>query len=321
MRASYFLPVQLGNPEQDYLTYRAPGPISVRRGQAALVPLLDAEVAYEELCVYSGAKMRNHPLRVWRLRNSSGAALEQGPITVSAGGAYQGEGLVRFTGVGDELQVPFALEFGVLVDEEHEHAPPTLRGVVFNAEARRAEVAWYHGTRTRYRLRSNVGRALRVLIEHRDPPRGEYVGMPAPEEAQGGHTRWAVELPAGRAAELVVAEREVRVSFEQAEGWGAERVEELRAAGGLDERAYALLQRLIGLAEAEGELQEQLRKNLGALRESERELALRGRLLDDLETREERRRELAAAQREAKGQAQARERERQALLAELYGGG
>jgi signal transduction histidine kinase len=332
---SYFLPVQMGNAEQSSLTYRAPTPISVRRGQAALVPIIDTEVAYEELCVYSGAKMSNHPLLVWRLRNTSGVALEQGPATVTAAGSYLGEGLVRFTGVEDDLQVPYALEFGVLVGEEREYPPRALQRVVFNADERRAEVSWYHSTRTRYTLASNVRRDVNVLVEHRDPPRGEYCEMLAPADAREGHSRWSVMIPAGGRAELVVQEREIRISYENVTTWRAEYVAELREADGLNNADYERLQRLLAVAqerevaqarqaglEAEltqiVDLQEQLRKNLSALGASEREIALRNRLLDDLEASEERRHVIATARRELEEQEQGCEARQQAVLDELF---
>lgn len=333
--ASYFLPMQGGNAEEQFLTYRVPTPISVRRGQAALVPLLDTEVAYEELCVYNGAKMSNHPLRVWRLRNTGGVALEQGPITVSERGRYRGEGIVRFTGVGDELQVPFALEFGILVSEELEYLPRALAGVVLNADERRAEVSWYHGTQTRYRLASNIGADIGVLVERRDSPRGEYYESPEPAERLEGHTRWLVPVSAGGRAELVVREREVRTSYENVTTWTADTVDELRSAGAFGEATQALLLRLLALAaedattagrrtaleQEQGQivaLQEQLRKNLGALGTSEREGALRDRLLDDLEASEERRRAISAERRELDQQVGGRERQREAILDELY---
>jgi His Kinase A (phospho-acceptor) domain len=332
---SYFLPVQMGNAEQSSLTYRAPTPISARRGQAALVPIIDTEVVYEELCVYNGAKMSNHPLLVWRLRNTSGVALEQGPATLTAAGSYLGEGLVRFTGVDDDLQVPYALEFGVLVSEEREYPPRVLQRVVFNADERRAEVSWYHSTHMRYTLASNVRRDVAVLVEHRDPPRGAYFEMPTPADAREGHTRWSVMVPAGGRAELVVREREVRISYENVTTWRAEYVTELREAGGLHDADYERLQRLLAIAQeredAEArqagleaelaqilDLQEQLRKNLGALGTSDREVALRNRLLDDLEASEERRHAIAAGRHELEQQSQEREAHQQAVIDELF---
>jgi hypothetical protein len=122
---------------------------------------------------------------------------------VSADGRYLGEGLVRFTGVDDDLQIPYALEFGLLVSEAREYPPRVLRDVRFNAEERRAEVTWYHLTRTRYTVASNVGRDTTVLIEHRDPQRGEFYEVAAPADAREGHTRWIVRVPARTAYENV----------------------------------------------------------------------------------------------------------------------
>jgi signal transduction histidine kinase len=334
--SSYFLPVQVGNAEQSSLTYRAPTPISARRGQAALVPIIDAQMAYEELCVYNGAKMSNHPLLVWKLHNTSGVALEQGPITVTAAGRYLGEGLVRFTGVDDEIQLPYALEFGILVSEEREHLPRTLQGVVFNGERQHAEVSWYHRSRTRYQLTSNVRRDIVVLIEHRDPQRGEYFEMPAPTDAREGHTRWSVTVQAGESTVLEVQEREIHPHYADVTTWGADEIAELREAGGLNDSTYEQLQRLLALAqereaaaaqrsalEAELvqqlDLQEQLRKNLAVLGDSEREITLRNRLLDDLESSEERRRAIAIARRELEQQDQARETRQQTVLGQIFG--
>lgn len=112
-------------------------------------------------------------------------------------------------------------------------------------------------------------------------------------------------------------------------------VDELRSAGAFSEATHALLLRLVALGaedaatagrrtaleQEQGQivaLQEQLRKNLGALGTSEREGALRDRLLDDLEASEERRRAISAERRELDQQVDSRERQREAILDELY---
>ena len=68
------------------------------------------------------------------------------------------------------------------------------------------------------------------------------------------------------------------------------------------------------------DVQEQLRKNLGALGNSEREGILRNRLLDDLEASEERRRAITTARRALEQQEQQRELRQQAVLDELFSG-
>jgi hypothetical protein len=159
--------------------------------------------------------------------------------------------------------------------------------------------------------------------------------MPPPIEQAANHTRWAVIVPGRGTAELTVKEREVQTRHEQVADWSASEVERLRAAGGLNDDTYAKVQRVLQIRQEHTEaqaqskageteiaaiqtLQAQLRLNLAALGESEREVSIRNRLLDDLETSEERRRTIAAEQRLLEQQAQERETRKQAALDALF---
>jgi hypothetical protein len=333
---SYFMPLQMGNAEPAYLTYPVAAPVSVRRGQSAMVPIIDAEVTFESLCVYNGAKMPNHPLLVWRLRNSTGVALEQGPVTIVEEGQYRGEGLIRFTGVGDDLHIPFALEFGILVRQETESEPRRLWQVAFDTASRQAQVSWAYITAHRYTLESHIGREVTVRIEQRDRTGGSYVEMPTPELSDGGHTRWPVVVPAHGEAEFTIREREIRMEVEDVATWSPEYVEELHGARLLTERAHGLLRQLSdavvreALAEQQvatlrveyqqiGARQEQFRKNLGALGASDRETQLRNRMLDDLEASEDRRRAIEAALIELEQQTRQAQSDRRVALDEIFG--
>ena len=333
---SYFLPVLMGNAEQEYLVYRAPTPVSVRRGQSALVPIITAEVPYKSLCVYNGAKMPNHPLVVWRLRNTTGVALEQGPVTVVEQGQYRGEALLRFAGVDDAIQIPFALEFGVLVREEGETLPRRPWDVRFDAAQRRAVMRWAHVTEQRYLLTSRVARTITLLIETRDPDPGEYEGMPPATEAADGHSRWAVVVHGGESAAFTVRVRRLSTEVEDVTAWTADTVADLERASVLDAPRVALLrrllaanvqrndaaQRLAALQVSEQQLnarQEQLRLNLQALGGTGREATLRDRLLDDLEASEDERRAIATTRSALEQQARTASIEQQSVLATLFG--
>jgi hypothetical protein len=162
---SYFMPVLMSNAEQEYLTYDVQTAVSVRRGQSAIVPIINAQVDCESLCVYNGTKMPNHPLMVWRLFNATGVALEQGPVTVTQEEQYLGDGLIRFTGGGDELQIPYALEFGVLVREDTEALAPSVLDIKFNPTTRQAVVQQYHREEYTYTLVSRVTRNITLQID------------------------------------------------------------------------------------------------------------------------------------------------------------
>jgi hypothetical protein len=332
---SYFLPVLMGNAEPEFLTYRVENPISVRRGQSAMVPIIDRSVTYEELCVYNGAKMPNHPLLVWRLQNTTGVALEQGPVTLANRGQYLGEGLMRFTGVGDDIQIAYALEFGILVAETTEFGKDSVSRVVFNSERRQAEVSYYTTTSHHYKLTSHISQALVVFIERRDPGRGEYFDMLDPALTLGGHTRWSVLVPANGEAEFTVRERESHITYNDITNWKPDYVAELYAAHLLTADANTLLEQLTAekqqMLAASDQIkalqndyeqvvsrQEQLRKNLAALGESEREVTIRNRILDDLEASENRRRTLETSISELNRSVQDFQENQRTLLNQLF---
>jgi hypothetical protein len=192
-----------------------------------------------------------------------------------------------------------------------------------------------HITEHRYTLTSRVNRPIRVLIEHRDPSRGEYDGMPEPELQAGGHTRWPVVVPAKRDAAFTVREREIQTSTEDVISWNTEYIDSLRGAGKLAEPVATLLQRLAAeteriaaanqqIAALQEEykkilaLQEQLRKNLSALGGSEREVAIRDRILDDLETSENRRRTIESTLIELDRQNKQSQADQQQFSDEIY---
>ncbi|HEY1015734.1 MAG TPA: histidine kinase dimerization/phospho-acceptor domain-containing protein, partial [Herpetosiphonaceae bacterium] len=331
----YFMPVLMDKAEPAYLTYPVPTPISVRRGQSAMVPLLDATVGYEPLCVYNPAKMLNHPLLVWRLHNTTGVALEQGPVTLMQEAQYLGEGLMRFTGVGEEIQIPYALEFGILVTEEHSYVAQPVWQVAVDRERRRLTVSAGRVDQTIYTLANRMRHDERVFMEWRDPVRGDYFEMPPPDDMADSHTRWGVLVPAGGQATFLLQIREVRTEYREALGWKPAELDELQRAGTIAPELHAALARLRQLADQLSAIQEQitaltdehaqiaarqeqLRKNLAALGNSERETALRHQLLDDLEASEHRRREVERALHALRQEAESTQQEQQTQTDAVY---
>lgn len=333
--SSYFIPMLMGNAEQEYLTYTVDTPVSVRRGQSAMVPIIDERVEIESLCVFNGSKMSNHPLLVWRLRNTSAVALEQGPVTLVEEDRYLGEGVIRFTGVGDDIQIPYALEFGVLVSREKEVEPYQLWEVEFNAERRKALVTRYQLITYTYVLVSHCNHDVTVLIERRDPNRGEYYEMPDPDMAVEGHSRWAVAVPAGEEVDYTIRVREFSTMPHDVLNWQPGYIEELVSAGIISHTIISMLQ---SMAEIEQDRidagnqikvlkeeyqqvvdgQEQLRQNLKTLGDSARETTIRDRILDDLENSENRRREIETTIAELEATNEERKDARQSLLDDLF---
>lgn len=331
----YFVPLLMSHADAALMTYRVDTPVSVRRGQSAMVPILNTSVQVSDLIIYNGDKMPNHPLKVWALQNTSGYALEQGPVTLIDSG-YAGEGILRFTGAGDSLQIPYALEFGVVVQESYEPGQSALFSLRFDADKKQAIVQRAQINTQTYTLSNRLQTTLTVLIERRNPNRGDYYQMPEPASSEANHTRWAVLLNPGEEVAFPVTVRVVNDANEDPLKWSDAFVDDLREANLLAADANTLLENLLaskqqvtqanetiktlkGEQERNQALQEQLRKNLAALGDSSREASLRDQVLTDLEQSENRRREIETRLRTLEAQIEVDTAQQREIIDQLYG--
>ena len=334
--SSYFKPVMTGNATKETLSYEVATPVSVRRGHSAMVPIIDEAIEYESLLVYNGRKMPNHPLLVWRFRNTTGQTLEQGPVTIEADSQFWGDGLVQFSGVDDDIQIPYALEFGILVDESLEYDDWSLLKVTFDAKRRQAKVENYQVVKTTYTFSSHIDRDVTLFVELRDPSQGDFFQMPEPDFVAAGHTRWQVTVSAKVETSFVVQTRDVRTDWRDVANWKRDFVEGLFVSELLTAGDYGRLIHFLDEKEAKEETsadlllrqeeytkvvsrQEQLRQNLSILGDSAREEAIRNRILDDLESSEDRRRELETELTVLEAKVDAHQDKMKIILDDIFG--
>ena len=276
-------------------------PVTVGRGQSAMVPIVSADLGYRKELLYNGSKMPNHPVATLRLKNETGLTLERGPVTVIERGEYVGEAILPFTVVGGEMMVPYAVELGVKVREDSESAKEMrelrIEGIYVHFEE------WLVRWRE-YQLNNRTGQALTVLVEHRRLPKFERFDTPEPKEQSDEHLRFEVEVPPQGESTLRVKERYLMRRQEKLEKQTYKGLKRYFERDLLDrpvhDRAVELLELWQNIADNEKRLkdverdrqkiykaQEQVQGNMGALSTTGKEGALRTRYVEQLEASEE----------------------------------
>ena len=95
--------------------YKLRQPVTIRRNQSALVPVVQHDIAVERVSLWSAAAAwRSRCARVW-LTNDTGLTLDGGSLTLVEGGAFAGEGLVEAIRPGEKRFVSYAVDLGVRV--------------------------------------------------------------------------------------------------------------------------------------------------------------------------------------------------------------
>ena len=99
----------------DLFAYEIEHPVTIRRNQAALVPIVLREFKGRPVLLYNKQTRAENPLRCVEFENSTGLTLEGGPVTVLEGGSYVGEAMLETLKPDETRLVPFAVELGVKV--------------------------------------------------------------------------------------------------------------------------------------------------------------------------------------------------------------
>jgi hypothetical protein len=287
--------------------YTVQTPVTVRRGQSAMVPIVSADLQAAKALLYNGEKLPAHPVATLRIRNTTGLTLERGPVTVIEEGTYAGEVVLPFTSPGGEIIVAYAVELGVRVQEATGSARRTsslrIRGTYLQVEE------WDQRWRD-YRLSNSTERPVRVLVEHRRSAHYELVETPEPEEQSEGHYRFKVLVPAHGEATLRVQERRLLSRQEELRQQSAAGLQRFLREGLIDrithDRVVEMLTLWEQIAQYTRRLQEldqerqriyqaeqQIRGNMAALSQTGKEGELRARYVEQLAASEEQLKALA----------------------------
>ncbi len=302
-----------GSERGALFAYEVGHPVSVGRGQSAMVPILSQRISCRRELLYNDEKLPKHPVASLRMQNETGLTLERGPVTVLEEGDYAGEAVVPFTHAGAELIVPFAVELGITVEKKR-HSERRINSIRVRDDYLLIEE--YDIQHTDYHLTSTLSKAVRVTIEHmRRGVQYELVATPEPRETGTGFLRWDVGCAPGTRTVFEVHERRLRSRHEQLEGLSGERLHHYLRNRFLDEATGGALQEILHLFNQARELQQQITRierereavyrnqkqiqgNLGPLGREGEELALRRRYVAELNKLEDQLGNLAAEERQ-----------------------
>ncbi|MFB3777117.1 MAG: hypothetical protein ACE141_05875 [Bryobacteraceae bacterium] len=180
-------------------------PVTVRRGESAMLPFLQQKVTARKLLIYSDPASQN-PMNAVELTNDTGKALDGGPVTVYETSAYAGEALMETLKASDRRLVSYAVDLGTRVTTQFESTSNTVREIHFRRGILTTRQAAQE-TRT-YTIR-NVDQKPKVLIlEHPARPGYQLVNL-KPAETTATAWRFEIKLAAGAIEKFPVTEERV----------------------------------------------------------------------------------------------------------------
>ena len=241
----------------DFFQYVIDHPVALNRQKSALLPIVGKDIEGNRVSIYNASVQVKHPLLGLRFKNTSGAHLNQGPITVFEGSVYAGDTRVLDVQPNEERLLSYAIDLGTEVDPkagagaQKITSVKAVKGIVTTVTKITDEKT--------YRIvnRSQTDRTL--LIEHpnRTTQQFKLVGTEKPVEDTPEVYRFQTPVKAGETKSFTVKEeRDVTSSITLTNG--AEN--QIRYFISLSEASPALKQKLETALKVKGAWDEQVRE-------------------------------------------------------------
>jgi hypothetical protein len=198
---------KLGN----FFQYLIEKPVQLARQKSALLPIVAKDVEGKRVSIYNERTHAKFPLLGMQLKNTSGAHLMQGPITVFEGSVYGGDAKIADLQPNEERLISYAVDLGTEVDAKPSSdngrltSVKAVKGVIYTTTKIREAKAYTIANR------NDVERTL--LVEH--PVRNDFklVDSAKPAETASDVYRFSVKVPAGKTVtETITEERNINSS-------------------------------------------------------------------------------------------------------------
>jgi len=187
----------------DLFEYRLKEPVTIRKNQSALVPIINAQVEAERVSVWNASTGQRPRSAVW-LTNATPYTLDGGAFSVLEEATFTGEGLMDPVKPGEKRLLSYASDLSLLVDAKQDTADPErvtslriARGVMIMQREFREK-------RT-YTVRNEDSKPRVVVIEHPNRAGWKLVGAAKPDETAANAYRFRVQV-APKASSLLSIE-------------------------------------------------------------------------------------------------------------------
>jgi hypothetical protein len=313
--------------------YNIQHPVSVGRGQSAMVPILSQRMKGRRELLFNERKQAKNPVASLRFKNDTELSLERGPVTVLENSNYAGEAILDFSPSSAEIIVAFAVELGIGIrtqtrGETHTNKLSLQPGYLLIQE--------YHIQRTRYEIQNNTAKTCEIVLEHNRRAHYELFEGETPVESTSEFARWRVQSNAQSQSVFEVAERTEGSRREEISHLQLKHLEYYLRHKYLDQNTFSSLKELLELYDQQRNLEDnrqkleqgraqiylrqtQIQGNLAPLENRGEEGRLRARLVTELGKLEDTLAQLAKSEQDIERGLERIEKEIESALENLEG--
>jgi len=286
----------------DQFEYRMAEPVTLRKNQSALIPILQTEIEAEKNSVFTAGRGATSPRNAVWLKNGTALTLDGGPFSINDSGLFAGEGLFDTVYPGERRLLSYALDRAVTIEEDVESSRRAFHGItrergilVISHKLLESKV---------YRIKNNADSDRNIVIEHPLRNGWNLVSPSSPEDKSGNYYRFKINMDKKSATSFTVQEERIVSQRISLNSITENEIRIWMSGADMDDKTREKLAPLVSLARDIAESskrirsfdstkdsiygsQNRVRQNLSALGSSAAEAGLRQRYVNQMEEQED----------------------------------
>ena len=289
--------------------YRITVPVTVKRNQSSLVPILQSNIKVKRLCVYNSRNHPTNPMMCLELENTTEFTLEKGPISVFDPD-FAGEAILPFMKEKETRLIAYGVELGITVSVDSSYETENIHQIIIGKYAQTFQFTIH---KFKYTIKNKAEEAKTLIIEHPKEYQYELYETDKPKDETDSFYRYEMTLAPLKTDHFEIKLRRIQrsdlnlnqIAKKDIEKWyslklisAAER-DFLLELYNLELQKQEFRNEIQKISETINEItedQNRLRENLKSLGDSQSEARLKEKYVNKLENQEETLEKLRAEQ-------------------------
>ncbi|MFX1496468.1 MAG: hypothetical protein ACFFBH_02970 [Promethearchaeota archaeon] len=200
--------------------YNIAKPISIKRKQSALVPILTESIKAKRVLLYNKNEHEKNPNACIEITNNTNLTLERGPATIIYDDNLAGEAIIPFLNKDDTRLLNYAIEQAIIIMHEQKSENLSVHRVTFGSGY--SYEHYFTNITTTYKINNKIDEEKELYLDHPKTPDFKFIEKPVEPEETPNYWRFKLSLKPKNAIRFSLKEQRENYSSNYLWNWSKE---------------------------------------------------------------------------------------------------
>ncbi|MFW9783213.1 MAG: hypothetical protein ACFFFB_13105 [Candidatus Heimdallarchaeota archaeon] len=197
--------------------YNIAKPVSIKRKQSALVPILTESIKAKKVLLYNKNEHDRNPNACIEITNNTNLTLERGPATIIYDDNLAGEAIIPFLNKDDTRLLNYAIEQAIIITHEQKSENLSVHKVTFGSGY--SYEHYFTNITTIYKMNNKTDEEKELYLDHPKTYEFKFIEKPVEPEETPNYWRFKITLKPKEAIKFTLKEQRENYSSNYLWNW------------------------------------------------------------------------------------------------------